>query len=81
MRTVFGVASAVWFLGAAVLIGDGRLGTSGDPPNQEVLGDPIVMAVYFIGRLLFVGLGLLSLSFVDWSSLRELSSRPAARDE
>ena len=81
MRTEFGVVSAVWFLGAALLIGDGRFGTTGDPPNEEVLGDPVVMAVYFIGRLLFVGLGLLSLSFVDWSSLGKLTDRLGASDE
>ena len=81
MRSVIGVVSAVWFLGAALLIGDGRFGTSGDPPNQEVLGDPVVMAVYFIGRLLFVGLGLLSLAFVDWSSVAALAGRTAASHE
>jgi hypothetical protein len=68
MRRLFALACAAWFLGAAALMGDGRFGTSGDPPNEEVIGDPTVMAVYFVARLLFVGLALMALGLVDWTS-------------
>jgi hypothetical protein len=66
MRSAFALLGAIWFIGAAVLIGDGSLGTSGDPPDEAVIGDPAVMAMYFLARIAFVGLGLLALSLVDW---------------
>lgn len=66
MQVVLRVAAGAWFVIMAVVIGDGRVGTSGAPPNEEVLGDPTVMAIHLVGRLLFVGLGLLSLSMVEW---------------
>ncbi|HEX2766063.1 MAG TPA: hypothetical protein VHR55_05470 [Candidatus Limnocylindria bacterium] len=69
MRSFFALASAAWFIGAAILIGDGRFGTAGDAPNTEVLGDPAVMAVYAIGRIAFVGVALLSLGLVDWPAV------------
>jgi hypothetical protein len=66
MRSVFAIGSATWFLGAAVLMGDGSVGTIGDQPGEGVIGDPTVMAVHLAARLLFVGLALLALGRVDW---------------
>jgi len=75
MRSLFAVACAAWFLGVAAMMGDGRLGTAGEPPNEEVIGDPTVMAVYLVARLLFVGLALMALGMVDWTRMwRFLSS-------
>ncbi len=68
MRSVFALLAAAWFIGAAILVGDGRVGTSGDPPNETVIGDPGVMAMYFLGRIAFVGLGLLALSLIEWGA-------------
>lgn len=65
MRSVMGLLGAAWFLGAAILIGDGRSGTMGDPPAETAFGDPTVMGVYFVARILFVGLAILSLAMVD----------------
>jgi len=75
MRSVFTIGSAVWFLGAAVLMGDGSVATGGEPPNQEVFGDPTVMAIHLAARLAFVGLALLALALVDWSDVGKLAGR------
>jgi hypothetical protein len=85
VRTVLALTGAAWFIGAAILIGDGRLGTVGEPPNEEVLGDPTTIAVYAIGRILFVGLGLLCLALVEWravgAQVGELAARPGPADD
>jgi membrane protein implicated in regulation of membrane protease activity len=70
MRTVFALLSAIWLIGAAILIGDGRFGASGEPPNETPIGDPGVMAMYFLGRIAFAGVGLLALSLIDWAAAR-----------
>jgi hypothetical protein len=72
VRSVMAAAAAVWFLGAAIVIGDGSSALLGDPPNQEVIGDPVVMAIHLVGRILFVGLGLLALGVVDGAAVRRL---------
>jgi hypothetical protein len=72
MRTVMAAGAAIWFLGAAIVIGDGSSALLGDPPNQEVIGDPVVMAIHLVARILFVGCGLLALGLVDWAAIRRL---------
>ena len=72
MRNVMAAPAAIWFLGAAIVIGDGSSALLGDPPNQQVIGDPVVMAVHLVGRILFVGLGFLALGVVDWAAVRRL---------
>lgn len=69
MRSVLGLCAAAWFLGAALIMGDGSAGPSGDPLNQGAAGDPAVMAIYLAARILFVGLGALSLGVVRWSEV------------
>lgn len=69
MRTVMLVVAAIWFGGAAILIGDGSDGLVGDPPNQEIIGDPTVMAIHLVARVLFVGFAILALAFVDWAAV------------
>ncbi len=76
MRTFVGVASAGWFLVTALLIGDGSSGLIGEPPNQEIFGDPVVMAIHLVGRILLVGLGLLSLALVDPAAIRGAFRQP-----
>jgi hypothetical protein len=44
----------------------GRDGTDGEPPDEEVIGDPVVMAIYFLGRIILVAIGLIALALVDW---------------
>jgi hypothetical protein len=69
MRSILAIGSATWFLGAALLIGDGAAGLMGEPPNQTIIGEPAAMAIHFVGRILFVGLGLLALALVDWRAV------------
>ncbi|MGZ8562071.1 MAG: hypothetical protein ACXWWU_00450 [Candidatus Limnocylindria bacterium] len=71
MRSVFAIGSAAWFLAAAAWMGDGRVGTVGDPTGQEAFGDPTVMAIHLAARLLFVGLALLALERVEWRGVVE----------
>ena len=66
-RTLTAVAAFGWFVVQAVTIGDGSSGLVGDPPNQQVIGDPTTMAVYSIAKIMFVGLALLALAAVDWA--------------
>jgi hypothetical protein len=75
MRSIFALASAAWFVGAAILLGDGSIGTRGDPPNEEILGDPIVMAIHLAARLAFVGLALVALALVDWARMGDAIGR------
>jgi hypothetical protein len=69
VQTIVALAAVAWFIGAAILVGDGSVGLAGDPPNQEVIGDAAVMAVHKVGRAILVGLGILSLAQVDYDVL------------
>ena len=69
VRSILALVAAAWCLASAFLIGDGRLGTAGEPPNQEIIGDPAAMAVHLVGRVLLVGVGLVALALVEWRSI------------
>lgn len=72
MRSLFAFAAAAWFVFQAVAIGDGSSGLLGDAPNQQVVGDPVVMTIHLVARVLFVGVALLALAAVDWAALRRM---------
>ena len=76
MRTMMSVVAAIWFGGAAIVIGDGSSGLLGDPPNQEVIGDPTVIAIHLVARVLFVGLALFAMAFADGPALVTFFSLP-----
>ena len=75
MRSVFALGAAAWLLVFAVLLGEGRTATIGDPPDQSALGDPVVMTVYLVSRILFVGLALIALALAEWGRIGELVAR------
>jgi hypothetical protein len=64
------LAAFVWFAFNAVTIGDGSSGLMGDAPNQTVVGDPGVMAIHSVARIVFIGLAVLSLAALDWRQVR-----------
>lgn len=70
LRSVLAGIAAAWCFLQALLLGDGREGTTGVPPDVEVIGDPAVMAVYVLGRIILVAIGLVALALVDWRRLR-----------
>lgn len=67
MRSLLALIAAMWFAGQSLMIGDGSTGLVGDAPNQAVLGDPVVMAIHSVARVLFVGFAIISLALIDWT--------------
>lgn len=73
LRTIVAVVSAVWFLAAAINLGGGYPVSVGEP---SVIADTVARAVVDLGRILLVGLAILSVSMADVAWLRALIDRP-----
>ena len=72
LRTVVGAVAAIWFLVAALNLGVGYPVSVGEP---SFISDTVARAIVDLGRILLVGLAILSVSIVDVAWLRGLVAR------
>ena len=73
MRSFLAMIGAMWFAIQAWTIGDGSVGMSvpGDGSYPQVLGDPAVMAIHSVARVLFVGFAIIALALIDWTKIAQ----------
>jgi len=76
-RTVAGIVAAIWFIGMALTLGSGYPLTPDVEPR--VIGDTTARAIVDFGRIVLVGLGILSAALVDVPWLRERFSGRGTR--
>lgn len=67
-RTVAGIVAAIWFIGMALTLGSGYPPMQGEGP--QVIEDTTARAIVDFGRIVLVGLGILSAALVDVPWLR-----------
>jgi hypothetical protein len=63
MKSLLAIVAFVWFAFNAATFGDGGVW---DSTYHQSIGDSNVMAAHAVGRIVFVGLALISLALVNW---------------